>query len=668
MARDFPEEVAPGGTGSLFGDLRGTLNSLLVITKSIPALGKSVTQTIIDGNLSIGDAGDILVAVQTGVVDTLDTFTDSDIPDGRGVMLRAADPAKPILVTHLANDGAGIVDGKMEIVLRGADGSGFQLSMDELLKSVTLQRRGNQMVEIARFGFAVAGTIGSADQDFKGFKVVGATLGIRAVSTDYVATIQDVGWVLKGWGRIVLPEPSSLGLDETAIIGWRQTGAEWLFFNHLGQPPQNPYNHDRGAGPYAFGSFQVVEDDDGNLVWAITGMTKSADEGGGGGGGGGGTAITREWMAWESAVDVAIPSSSISPVSLGSGLTHTPSDGDWIYFASFGVNAAGSTSNTALQTRVLQGTTTVSEVLRGRYSTHYDHTGMLWGRTYSGATSQTFRMEAQHSATGYAGTVYKPAIHALKLDTANGEGYAFAAGPTNSSSNTYLDALTMTKTTSAEDYILIAFSQYDTPVTSLADARITVDGVEHAGATVSSSGSTGYNSYFVVCALTLTAASHTFKIQIRRNVIHTSGTFNMRNSTMVLLRKSRFEQANVYEAEAEASHSSSTPSVRINASVPVKTGWRSLLIASSLLYIPNHSTTIMAKARLQRNGTSLVRDALHGTRDDDGSWGGNQYAAVRTITPQLGTDVFTMDFASADNAAIVKSKQVSLAVLALSPA
>jgi hypothetical protein len=651
--------VVPGT--STYDDHAGSTNDSNAALVQTPGLGLT-TVIALDANGRLAPTTSRSIAVDTfggAATDDLHFISLAAVPDGLEIEVELADTAHVVAVRH-DSDPTGTTDAGPILLSDGRDVDD-SVTLDTIYKRLRLRRRGSVFKETGRGGFPdTASTIGTAPQDFGAFEVSGMRAKIvRAAMPLTLVRAAHVGNMVQATnaGTVTLPNPNTGGWQAGDLVLWDCPASDLVFVQWDGNPPSNAFNHDRAYAPGAQGWVQVVPNIGGTaLVWRLLGATKAPTIVSG---------IARTYAFGVATADYAVPNDTA--VHTAHSINHLYGASEkWLYLCSFGLVGAGTTANNAAIASFVKNTgsdVTVGHARRPRWNSGVGRYGFVWGQTYGGTGgSATYRVDVANSATAFATTVQKPAILGLRLET--GEDYAQDLGPHSDSAGSYVDVISWTKTTAADDFALIPGFELSGSGAIYADVQLLVDGVAAFPAEVVSIDGTGPHFWLAPWPVTLTAASHVFKLQVRRNSGSPSGTVTGANATVCLLKKAAFQQFNKDSSAAASTYTSGTYTAKLSDSWTLAAGYQTLVIGTAQAFSPNAAGGTSAKVRVRRNAALLQPEAVCGVRIDN-SYEPSSVFYMGLLAPALATDSFDLGGASGDGASSVQVEGAALIALAL---
>lgn len=651
-------------TATTWGTFKGDLNAIRDTLGRLPGVAEPVTITIASGQIA-PTSGDVLLETESGgSLDQLTTFDLANLPEYRRVRLRIANAAHVVDLVHLINAGAG----GGELVLHAIDEAGGTLRLDSLTKSVEVERRGDQVHEVQRFGFGSGGIGTTLDQDLdgQGHTVRDVLWNQRDAAISgglYAAATTDRGdWLdCRADATVTLPNPNITGSGwaKGATITWMQHGSLLRFLTHTGSTPTHPLNHDRAMGSQAIVQTIVYEANDGTLGWRLAGETAVPPSGG---------VISRAYAYKNDLPTKDLPVGSTAFVDCGT-FTHTPvASSKYLYFcdATFSADAVNTTNNALCRiVNTAAPTTALTEVGRTRQSSQEHRLCMLWGASYSSSPSaQTHRIEAANGSTAQSTRVEVPQFFALKLET--NEDFAAQSGVVADTNQTYDTVATLTiASLPADDYVILGQFAVDTTTDHRWSGKITKGGVDYCE-TAASNINPGKGLY---TAMTVLACSGTTTFTVAIKSGGAGGTATATHGIIAVLRKSRFQAFDYGQDTTESTLTTlGTLATKLSKTTTLQSGWRSLVLGQLQTFCDADAAGSGCATEFQRNGATLGPDAEQGIRLQTGqaaAYCPSSFMAMAVLSSSGGSDTFALKYASQDSTAGVKVKEATILALAL---
>lgn len=669
---NFKLEAEGGVAPSTAGVARQAQNDMLAILQTQLGTAPEAAGTISGGVASIVSAVARLDTEGAAASDSVTRFNLDNIAEGRIVIVSATSAARVITIEHLGAGGAQA--GECDLA------AAADAVLDQPYKRVMLIRRGNRMVEIARFGFASVGTGGGstglggqaiADIALGNYSITGGVLRHRdEAATSYTLDPTDAGYCLNFTANVVVTLPTSVGSWQIGnVVYWRQGGSSMRVVAAVGGMV-SPLNHDRGAGVGSRGAFIVTRVDSSSgtpkLVWDFVGLTAAPPSAG---------AITRTYVSDFKTTSFKTADGSTAYEQLCS-VTHTPGDNErWVYISRGWLNMGPNNGSNPGSHRLRNATG--SDGPRNpapRYGIHFDTAVAMLGASYGTSPgSQTILTEHKAGATttGSNSNMERPGLIGLRLEAGEFLYLGPASTSTASPHDTAVDVISASPTLAADDYLILAFANVvaatnGRPVTAQLSVDGTVMATKNAG-----THSTLLSAYFAVKPFTVTTAgAKTIKLQIKSPDAAIQATAS--NACLAILRKSLFQTWFVSEsaAAADTTASGTTWADKLTYAPALAAGWEYLLLADSDLTMPAESAEVAGLWRVQRDsgsgGATLGREAVAGTRWD-ATAGLNPAAYLAVVQKQstTGDDTYKIQYASRRATDVVTIDDTTLAFLAL---
>lgn len=215
------------------------------------------------------------------------------------------------------------------------------------------------------------------------------------------------------------------------------------------------------------------------------------------------------------------------------------------------------------------------------------------------ATAHTIKVQYRSTTSGQTAKIKNALIIAVEV-----QDYETAISETQSqtTSTSYQDKTTLTFTpASAGDYLIIATADLSAANnTSSALARLTYDGASQGEMTREPTVASHFYTFGMIRRLSLTAASHTFKIQYRSE----SGSYNayIKNARITAVRISDLGSSQYAESEAESYTSLATYQDKTTLTFTPASAGDYLIVASAL--VRQENATYAVYANLAIDGTS----------------------------------------------------------------
>jgi hypothetical protein len=610
-------------------------------------------------------AAHLLVDTFSGAAsDFLDFIDPTALDDGLWLYLQCFTAARAVGVRHRAASGGG----NGEIILIDGSADLDTVVFTRSTQGMWLQRVGGQWCERDRSGFTPAGVIGNpatAPIDLAGNTVRGARPAFVAVGTPTYTPPSSVRGTKVNFAvscTVALPDPNATGspwLEEDFWV-WDQFGATLNFTLATGGTPTHPANHDRGAGNGARGSCRLRRNPNTlRLEWALDGAT---------GGIVASTGTRRTWSGNASAgADATIPDGQLTNVNLYS-MTHSPGSNErWAYIVSYGVfgTSTGSQTNPAEVQCLRSGTTDtlLQSATRGRYSTGRNQVLMGWGNAY-GATpgSVTHRIDGKNAVAGHVTTVSAPWIIGLRLE--QDEYYVNqGADVTDSTGAAFVDVCSLTQTLPSDDYVVLYFSEFEASGLTAATYRLMVGATAYNTIAVSPEILSGRAARANGLYLPALSGAQTIKLQVQR--VGTTGSVTARHSTILLLKKARFQQLNQAADLTETTTSSSTPTAKTTGNFALASGWRTLVLGLCQGQPFVDTSTALADVDFRRNGVSLLPAKARLSARVQQVYAGTAAGYMGVLGPALATDAFDVAVDAGDNLTAMKFMGAQIFALAL---
>jgi hypothetical protein len=229
-----------------------------------------------------------------------------------------------------------------------------------------------------------------------------------------------------------------------------------------------------------------------------------------------------------------------------------------------------------------------------------------------GATSHTIKIQYRSMTSGQTAKIKNARIIALEIQDYQ---TAIAEAQSQTNSTSYQDKATLTFTpTSAGDYLIIATADLSASNTNYsALAQLTYDGASQGEMTREPTVASHFYTFGMVRELSLSAASHTFKIQYRSE--SSSYYAYIKNARITAVRLSDLGGFQYTESEAESYTSSTTYQDKTTLTFTPPSAQDYLIIASAL--VRQESTSYAVYTNLDVDGTSYA-EKIYRPKDSTG--------------------------------------------------
>jgi hypothetical protein len=659
------------------------LNDIRDIAASLPGGGSTpVTKVIASGQITV-DGGDILLDTEGAAsTDVLTNINLVGLPQNRVFRLRITNNARQVTIQHMFSNGSG----NGEIILASGDEPGDTLVLDNTMRSIELERRGNQIVEVGRGGFTAGagGWNGKLEVDLDGnFKRASSILWsekdinlVDAPGNAYTVKREDVGdWLNVNVDCTVTlpnpnaPDPNGFAWLSGMVVTMQRHASLLRARTHTGSTPNHPLGHDRALGsvPGAVIQVKVCKFPNGLLFWRLMGETTGAGVPGGGEEPPPPTTIERTYLYSPPIADTVTANTTLTPAGT---FTHAPpANSKFLYLLDVTLSTTGinSTNNSALQVvnTAVPGTA-IAHLGRGRQANLRPRTVLGWAAAYGASpASQTFRAEIYNSVDGFSVECRQPQFVAIKLET--DEEFGVQSGAVAPAAGAYAAAASVSYTAAADDYIVLGGFSIEMTSDQRYRGKMTVGGVDVVPQTEFSRANPSRGYYFTMKKITHAGGTLSASIQAG----NVAGTANVIHGWIAVLRSDRFQSFDYAESPAEtATMSSVTPLVKVSKTPTLQSNWRTLMLATCQGYVDTDTLGDGCSINMHRNGAQMGQEHESGIRLQSGQpahYAPHSFGLAQLITP-TSSDVFDLRYYSEDGASSnVKVRDATMAFLALGP-
>lgn len=250
--------------------------------------------------------------------------------------------------------------------------------------------------------------------------------------------------------------------------------------------------------------------------------------------------------------DDAISSTTSTSYSNKATLTITPPTTKYYLVMATGFVTSTTTSNYIGVILEIDGTNYADQQFTPRIAGSYVTLAAHKVIQLSSGSSHTVRVRYKSEANGTSVSIKDTHLCALEVSNYHTAELDEAASTTSSS---FQDAVTLTFTAEAADYLIIATGDISNSSTSTStEAQVTQDGAATSLMRQELQVANEYETYGMIRKVTLTAASHTFKIQYRT----TDDTGYIDDARITAVKTSDFSDVQYGETEAESNTTSTT--------------------------------------------------------------------------------------------------------------
>ncbi|GEM_PF-3445826 len=250
--------------------------------------------------------------------------------------------------------------------------------------------------------------------------------------------------------------------------------------------------------------------------------------------------------------DDATTSTSSTSYSDKATLTITPPTTKYYLVMATGFVTSTTTSNYIGVTLQIDGTNYADQQFTPRTAGSYVTLAAHKVIQLSSGSSHTIKIRYKSESNGTTVSIKDTHLCALEVSHYH---TAELAAPASTTSTSFQDAVTLTFAAEAADYLIIATGDISNSSTSQStEAQVTQDGAATSLMRQELQVSSEYETYGMIRKVTLTAASHTFKIQYRT----TGSTGYIDDARITAVKTSDFSDVQYGETEGESNTTSTT--------------------------------------------------------------------------------------------------------------